>query len=166
MAWVSITFFVVEDNGAVMGKRAISMLAGGGSAYVLWRLLTSVRTDEHWLWIAFGLYAYAIGLFYWAWHANRSRPLDFAFSGREPQHFNQSGPYRWIRHPFYSAYCVAWVASWLAIREVGVTLLALLLISTYAIAARREERAFCASGFAEAYQRYRSKTGMFLPRLR
>lgn len=163
MAWVSVTFFVVEDRGAVLGKRAISIVAGLGSVFAMWRLLASAQMGVGWLWLSLVLYAYATAMFFWAVQANLPRPLDFAFSGREPQHFNQSGPYRWVRHPFYSAYCSAWVASALATQELGVATLAATLIAIYVAAARREERIFCRSEFAADYKQYLSRVGMLVP---
>jgi protein-S-isoprenylcysteine O-methyltransferase Ste14 len=88
------------------------------------------------------------------------------FSRDEPRFVHASGPYRYVRHPFYASYLLAYGAT--ALLLPGLTTLGLLGAMTvyYAWAAAREERKFAASGVAAEYQDYRRRTGRFVPRRR
>lgn len=108
----------------------------------------------------------SLALFWLAVHSNRQRPLSFAFSDDEPRHLVCTGPYRWVRHPFYSAYLLAWLAAPVATVQPLLLVPALAMSAIYVAAARVEERKFEASVLAAAYARYRARTGMFVPRWR
>ncbi|WP_273457329.1 methyltransferase family protein [Nevskia ramosa] len=112
------------------------------------------------------LCAASLALFWWAIRANRTRPLSFAFSEDEPSHLVSTGPYRWIRHPFYSAYLLAWLAVPVATLQPLMLMPLLAMGAIYVSAARVEEKKFDASVLAAAYARYRAQTGMLVPRLR
>jgi protein-S-isoprenylcysteine O-methyltransferase Ste14 len=73
-----------------------------------------------------------------------------------------TGPFAWVRHPFYIAYSLAWLAAPIATHGPVITLTGVIAVVVYVVAARREERALAAH-FGEAYERYRQKTGMVLP---
>lgn len=71
------------------------------------------------------------------------------------------GPYRWVRHPMYSAVmlgmaAVAWMARSFVAAALGAGLIAL-----FAVKSRWEER-YLTAGFA-GYAEYRAKTGRFVP---
>lgn len=113
--------------------------------------------------VAILLYAVTLGLFWWAVRTTLTRPLSFAYSTDQPVHLVSSGPYRWIRHPFYTSYLTAWIAgvfatqqAWLLITVVGMGWL-------YWSAARLEEDKFAASELAASYAAYKARTGRFLP---
>lgn len=163
MSIVSMRFFIAEDPGAKRGKKIVSGVAGLGILLVLWRLITTLAADLQAL-VAGVLYFLAVLLFTWAWKANSSRPLDFVGSRREPSQLNTSGPYSLVRHPFYTAYMVAWVASVTAAPYLEIVLVAIFLIGWYLIAAKREEALFLTSPLSDRYRRYQSETGMFIPR--
>lgn len=165
MTWVSGKFFKANDPGAIRGRRIMAALAGGNAIFALWTLFPPTLATAIQLIPTSLLFMYAIGMFIWAWQTNRARPLNFVFSDQVPQHINQSGPYRLVRHPFYSAYCAAWLGTALASASnnwlLPATCFALVLI--YAWAARQEELAFYASPLGECYAIYITKTRMLVP---
>jgi len=163
MSWVSSTFFQVRDRAATLGKRFIAGFAGGTAVYALFRMLPPTGASTWQLVSALALLAYAACMFVWAWRTNQTRPFDFVFSNLPPQHISQSGPYGLVRHPFYSAYCTAWLGAAAAANDVLLSGLSAVLIVIYIIAARREERAFGASPLGNTYQSYRANTCMLLP---
>lgn len=114
--------------------------------------------------IALLLCAASLALFWWAIHTNRRQPLSFAFSEDEPRHLVSNGPYRWIRHPFYSAYLLAWLAVPVATLQPLMLMPLLAMGTIYVSAARIEEQKFAGSVMATDYARYRDTTGAFLPR--
>ena len=76
-----------------------------------------------------------------------------------------SGPYRWVRHPFYLGFAGAVVANSLAttnwlVAILGVALLALIVARTDREEAKLVER------FGDDYQTYMTRTGRFWPRWR
>jgi protein-S-isoprenylcysteine O-methyltransferase Ste14 len=73
-----------------------------------------------------------------------------------------TGPFAMVRHPFYIAYSLAWLAAPVATHGPAITLFGVIAVAIYIVAARREERALAAH-FGETYERYRQKTGMVLP---
>ncbi len=81
-----------------------------------------------------------------------------------PQGIVTYGAYRWIRHPFYSSFIVAFVAAFIfAPQIVTMACLAYALLVLNLTAAREEEK-LCHSDFGQEYKNYMDKTGRFLPR--
>jgi protein-S-isoprenylcysteine O-methyltransferase Ste14 len=110
------------------------------------------------------LYLASLFLFWAAWQASRADPLKWAFHPEGHHSFLTSGPYRFVRHPFYASYILAWAAGvvarpswWTAVPLLGMTFL-------YVQAAGGEEAHFLHSESAQAYKQYQQSTGMFWPR--
>lgn len=91
--------------------------------------------------------------------------LTAAFSDDVPVRLITSGPYRWLRHPFYAAYVLAQLFVLAAAASPWAVPLCLAMASLYTTAARREERKFATSALSDEYARYASRTEAFLPRL-
>jgi protein-S-isoprenylcysteine O-methyltransferase Ste14 len=102
-------------------------------------------------------------LFFWALRAHGRRPLSAAFSPDEPAHLVDWGPYRFIRHPFYSAYLLTWLAGFVATARFALIPTIVVMFWIYWRAADLEEKKFAASPLAENYRRYSQLTGRFLP---
>ncbi len=135
--------------------------------------LISLLTDWQWLarWhhhhpaiIAMGLLIAGLGLVYFvtAIIALGEHYSD-AHQGRLPTAIIQRGPYRYVRHPIYSANLVLTIgllivsgSAWLAIN--------LLVLSTYYYVMIRKEEAYLLTAFPE-YHTYRQRTGALLPRI-
>jgi protein-S-isoprenylcysteine O-methyltransferase Ste14 len=75
------------------------------------------------------------------------------------------GPYRRVRHPFYSSYVIFFAASLLLAPTWPILVNALYLYAAINLTAAREERDLAAH-FGAEYQRYLSRTGRFFPNLR
>ena len=76
-----------------------------------------------------------------------------------------SGPYRVVRHPFYTSYLIFWVAMTLGAWSVWGIAVLVLLTAMYTVAARTEEAKFAATPMAGEYAEYRKRAGMFWPKL-
>jgi protein-S-isoprenylcysteine O-methyltransferase Ste14 len=141
---------------------ALFLLFGAANARVL--AVTAIDLTS----LAPGLILHGVAawLFSLAVRANRARHLSVAFTTDVPEHLVSSGPYRYIRHPFYTSYCLTWLAS--AVVAHSVLLLGSFgcMMLLYRWAARFEERKFSESGLASEYRRYRANTGMFIPSFR
>lgn len=107
----------------------------------------------------------SMALFWWAIDTTRRRPPHLAHSDRDPDMLYEDGPYAFVRHPFYLAYCLFWFGS--AIAGGGLQwLVAAVLITWYYAAARTEEAHFLRSPLAASYTNYRTRTGMIVPKIR
>lgn len=113
---------------------------------------------------ALALIAAGVALFLWAAWTNRSRKLALAFSAKVPEHVQTDGPYRLVRHPFYTSYLLAFMGGGLAAGTPWLVAAVAAWVLTYGRAARSEEKAFAESALAEAYRGYARRVGMFVPR--
>jgi protein-S-isoprenylcysteine O-methyltransferase Ste14 len=91
-----------------------------------------------------------------------SRPL-LAFAERIPFVFIKTGPYRFVRHPFYASYLYAWIGGGLAAQSIIAWVPVAALILFYHSAASREEDEFLKSPLSESYEAYQRKTKRFVP---
>ena len=86
-------------------------------------------------------------------------------SGEAPGALCDSGPYRYVRHPFYLSYMVAFLGVALAFSSLIVIGVCLLNIGLFVDMALDDERVLLTSAMGADYQLYKMKVGMFLPRL-
>ena len=114
-------------------------------------------------WTGAGLGPAAICLVAWALHHLGANLTDTVVT-RGRHTLVTTGPYRWIRHPFYFAFALVVLANSLLAANVflfvtGAAAFALIVRRT-----RREEANLLAR-FGEDYRRYVDRTGRFLPLL-
>lgn len=76
-----------------------------------------------------------------------------------------TGPYRWVRHPFYVAVAGLVIASTLIAANWFIGLTGTLAVVLLMIRSRTEDQKLL-ERFGDAYASYRSQTGAFLPRRR
>jgi protein-S-isoprenylcysteine O-methyltransferase Ste14 len=88
------------------------------------------------------------------WHQNNDAPVEIV----------TYGAYKYIRHPFYSSFILAALATLVLCPSIWSALLVLygLLILNYTAA--REERNLSASAFGEKYRAYMTQSGRFIPK--
>jgi protein-S-isoprenylcysteine O-methyltransferase Ste14 len=113
-----------------------------------------------WLGIALGFAAG--GLLFWTLRHLGPNLTDTVVTRRKHA-LVTTGPYRWVRHPFYDCVGLLIVATSLAAANwflllSGVTVLLLLILRT------RKEEVLLLARFGEAYHTYTLRTGRFLPR--
>jgi protein-S-isoprenylcysteine O-methyltransferase Ste14 len=117
----------------------------------------------NWAIAGIAMYVAATLLFLSALEAARRVPMPRTFVDDPlPKALVASGPFALIRHPFYVAYSLAWLAAPVATHGPFVTAFAVMAIAIYVVAARREERQL-EDRFGEAYRTYKMGTGMVLP---
>jgi protein-S-isoprenylcysteine O-methyltransferase Ste14 len=129
--------------------------------YLMWTLSQPIAAQL----IGFVLQAAGIGLFFLAIRASRSAKLRMAFDEGNPRGLVTEGPYRYVRHPFYTAYIIFFsgfaIATWSWIAALPV----LIIVVIYIAAARMEEGKFRNTPMAAEYEAYRKRAGLFWPKL-
>lgn len=148
------------------GVKILSLLAILCQLTILLALLLNplIRT------LAFGaglsLMVLSTGLFWWCLYTHGRQYLSAAYADDKPKYLVARGPYRFIRHPFYTAYMLTYLGGFVATQVWWAALATLIPIGMYVHAAHFEERKFAQSELAGPYAVYRRKTGLFWPRLR
>jgi len=112
------------------------------------------------------IFAMSLALFWWTISTTRRHPLTLAFTSDVPVHLQTTGPYAYVRHPFYLAYVLFWIGAAVAANELVSWIMPVVMTLSYVAAARREESKFEASPLASDYKVYRLQTGMLVPHLR
>jgi protein-S-isoprenylcysteine O-methyltransferase Ste14 len=140
---------------------AVVIVSAGTFLYLTWAVVQP-------LWAQLAgvlLQLMSTALFFATITASRQARLRFAFDPAPPHGLVRSGPYRFVRHPFYASYLVFWIgwalAVWSAWAVVNLAVLAIL----YVVAARSEERRFAGTALAGEYEAYRAQAGLFWPRI-
>jgi protein-S-isoprenylcysteine O-methyltransferase Ste14 len=115
-------------------------------------------------WLGLGCFIVANVMLYWSLSVHGKARPAFAFIQTAPASFAHTGPYRFVRHPIYTAYLLAWLAGPLVTAQFWLLATVGWMWLFYYRAAWQEEQIFSASPFAAQYQEYKKQTGMFFPR--
>jgi protein-S-isoprenylcysteine O-methyltransferase Ste14 len=94
------------------------------------------------------------------------RGFCVALSGEVPPAVCTDGPYRFIRHPVYTSYVLAFLALTVAFPGLPSAAVFVGNLVFFVVVATYEERTIAHSALAQAYATYRQRAGMFLPRLK
>lgn len=118
-----------------------------------------------WLrWIGVGGMAVSVPMVWWT-EVSLGQNFNTTLHVREGHTLVTHGPYRWVRHPMYTALFALMIGFFLATANwlVGVPGLAVLI----AIVVNRidQEEAVMVEQFGDEYRAYMTRTGRFLPRV-
>jgi protein-S-isoprenylcysteine O-methyltransferase Ste14 len=83
-----------------------------------------------------------------------------------PVHLVTWGAYRKIRHPFYTSFLMAQLASVLLLPSTVTMVGMVWALAVLNVTAAREERRLSQSQFGEDYKKYLAQAGRFWPKLR
>lgn len=103
-------------------------------------------------------------LFWQAVRASRAAQLRYAFDSDLPRQLVTEGPYRYIRHPFYTSYLVFWMGWAIAVWSIWALVPVVVMAALYTSAARYEEKLLGSSEMGPAYATYRQQAGLFWPK--
>ena len=112
-------------------------------------------------WVGVGLGIVSQPLFAWT-HQALGRNWAAALVTKEGHTLVTSGPYRWVRHPMYTAISLQGLASFLLSANwvIGISGLGIGILS---VARVGEEEALMVDEFGDEYRAYMERTGRFLP---
>ncbi len=146
------------SQGALWGQ--VSFISG--IAVIAWTGLFGGLAIDAGTLAALVLAAGAVALYEWARRTVGRQRLHVGLSGRVPDALVEDGPYRWLRHPFYLSYLLAFGAAALALRSLAGSLVALANVALFAGMALHDEASLARSPLASAYAAYRRRVGLLL----
>ncbi len=111
------------------------------------------------------LFLGSLWLFWASVRAFGDRRPAIAFSPGAPSSLVVSGPYRYLRHPFYTAYLLCWSGCFFSSPEVMTVIPFFIMGWLYYKAASNEESSIRESSLGSDYEEYSRGAGMFFPRL-
>jgi len=142
--------------------------------YVAWLVMAPVHvvkwdtwSPNHWIsdmfgWIAVPILSAGLWLF-WYSHKTIGRYWSIQIQLKHSHRLITYGPYRYVRHPLYTAVFLGYLGTVLALQSWTLVAWFPVFVASYVLFAREEET-IMERGFGEAYEIYRRQTGMFLPK--
>ena len=106
----------------------------------------------------------ALALFAWV-HRSLGANYSWLLRVRAQHTLITDGPYRWVRHPMYSAFYLLHIAVALLSANAFIALTWLGGLAYLLTRRVREEEGMLIEAFGAQYRRYMQRTGRFLPRL-
>jgi protein-S-isoprenylcysteine O-methyltransferase Ste14 len=157
------TFHIAERRTAGMKLGPLALLSG--LLLGMWNGMKGTYDPAHWA--AGAVIALAsVVLYESARRVITGRGFSLALSAAVPQSVCVEGPYRLVRHPVYSSYLLAFLATLVAFPSAASATLFAINLAFFVYAAAAEERVLASSPLASAYCDYKNSAGMFLPRLK
>jgi protein-S-isoprenylcysteine O-methyltransferase Ste14 len=160
---VAMQDFFVDARIGNSRIRAFQDLSVGLAVTHFGVLMVRGSAGPNWAIAGIALYVAATLLFLGALEAARRVPLPRTFvDDPMPRALITRGPFAVIRHPFYVAYSLAWLAAPTATHGPFIAVFSVIAIAVYIVAARREEK-LLEDRFGDAYRSYQLGTGMLVP---
>lgn len=118
----------------------------------------------NWLrWTGFGI-AFCAGVL-WSWTVHTLGPnLTDTVVTRQKHTLVTRGPYRWVRHPFYTASAIGLAGGCLMAANWFLALMGALGLFAFLVARTTIEERKLVERFGDAYRDYMIRTGRFIPR--
>jgi protein-S-isoprenylcysteine O-methyltransferase Ste14 len=113
-----------------------------------------------------GLLLLSLALYQWAAISIRGRMFSYAGNTDLPLFVHRSGPYAYVRNPFYLSYLLAEIATVVIWPSLWGGVIVVLATVYFQWLARFEEGKFARSMVAVEYAQYQARTGRLLPRLK
>jgi protein-S-isoprenylcysteine O-methyltransferase Ste14 len=124
---------------------------------------SSVPLPEWLRWAGVGVGVIAGGLLVWTFRSLGKNLTDTVVTRREHT-LVTTGPYRWVRHPFYDSVALCVLANSLAAANWFLLLTGGLAFVLMMVRTRTEEEKLLAR-FGDSYRAYMERTGRFLPKI-
>ena len=101
----------------------------------------------------------------WSAHHNLGLSFHSLVVQKEDQVLVESGPYKWIRHPIYTAYFFNYIGGGLLAGNWVLTFIPTICFGLMIYLRLGEEEAVMIEKFGDDYRHYMERTGRFLPKI-
>ncbi len=115
-------------------------------------------------WVGMGLLVLSLPLLVWV-HQALARNFSTTLRIRPDHTLVTSGPYRWVRHPMYTVFCLMFAGVLVGTANWFLGGLALLALALIMLVRTPKEEAQLLERFGDDYRQYMQRTGRYLPRL-
>ncbi len=151
-------------GGHKSGTGLVSIASLLGFISILYTIWTY---EGNYLWPVLGVALQAVSLFLFGWciGASGRKNLGLALNENSPKKLITEGPYRLVRHPFYTSYIIFWTGSVAVASSIFTIFSAILLITIYFYISRREDKVL-AELFEDEFPKWHKNTGAFFPKWR
>lgn len=140
---------------------------GAGIAWMInpkWMAWSSLPFPAWLRWL--GVVVAVCGGCLWAWAVHKlGKNLTDTVITRVDHTLVTSGPYRWVRHPFYTACALGLVGSTLVMANWFIALVGGVVWFVFLVPRTKIEEKNLIARFGDDYRAYMRQTGRFLPRL-
>jgi protein-S-isoprenylcysteine O-methyltransferase Ste14 len=99
-------------------------------------------------------------------HHHLGKSFHSLVVSKEDQVLVETGPYRWIRHPIYTAYLMSYLGGGLLSSNLVLTAVPLTMYGTLVATRMRREEKVMEEQFGQRYPDYEKRTGRLLPRIK
>jgi len=163
LVWARLRFFKMTSGTPRLSALLYDATVAG---QIVTTLILMITTSGNSLpLVAASIFLYALSLVVFWWSIFTAKKLDFAFSNKVGS-IVTTGPFRIVRHPFYTSYILAWLGSTFLFNSLILWVILIYLIAFYFLSARKEEGVILKSVYSEEYRKYIQNVGMFLPRIK
>ena len=141
----------------------ISLL--GVVAYLIqpnWMNWSTIKMPEWMRWLGVAVGSAGTGLLVWS-HVVLGSNFFGGTKIREGHCLVTGGPYQWVRHPIYTAFIWIGIGWFLIMQNWFVSGMWLATAVTFLPSRMKTEEEMLLEHFGEEYEKYRNRTGKFLP---
>ena len=156
---------LANDHGSRALQKLILVFTALFALIHLWLLWRTPVHSHKFANLASLCYIAGLGIFLSAKKATSTYRSTLAFAPDLPCWMLNKGIYSVIRHPFFLAFSLTWLGGALEAHCLRTTVSTAIMLGLYWLAAVRQERNYEKSLLAAEFSYYKSRTGMFLPRL-
>ena len=161
--WGRLRFFKIKSSSAKIGSLLYDPIVAIQIIVTLFLLYD--RKDIALPSAVICLFFYISGLFLFWWSISTAKKLDFAFSDNVGK-IVKTGPFSYVRHPFYLSYLLVWTGSTLLFNSISLWITLIYLLAFYFISAKAEEKVISNSKYSKEYHQYSQNVAMFIPRIK
>ena len=164
LSWGYAGLFVFKTlNGKDKAiKYTVSLLIAAFAAFSLYEI-SHTTTNAGVSFITIALVLSALAIFWWAVKTNSAKQLEFAYTSSTEKQLIKTGPFAWVRHPFYLAYLMTWSGYALLVQSGASVAITITMFCLFIYAAIAEEKELSEN---QEYAGYKAKVGMFLPQFK
>jgi protein-S-isoprenylcysteine O-methyltransferase Ste14 len=151
-------FLALRIGGLLMWSSIIAYLLNPN-----WLAWSKVRLGDPFRWAGLAVGLASVGLVYWLFRSIGTG-ISPTVGTRREHRLVTHGPYRWVRHPLYTAGTALVIALGLLADNWFIIVMAIVALILLAMRLPNEEAHLIAK-FGDEYREYMKRTGRFLPRI-